>query len=98
MKLSRHAQAQLEESIVALFEGFPSLCGFAVLDRPATRGGSEALRPGLFLTDIGLFPQPGLDDVKQIHEGIRDTLVDLIEERPEAHRLLAGRTFARALH
>jgi hypothetical protein len=35
---------------------------------------------------------------KLICEEIRETLVELIDERPEARLLLSGRTFARALH
>src|SRR5260221_503880 len=41
----RHVEAQLEESIVSLFGGFPSLCGFSVQDRPGLPdGGSAALQ------------------------------------------------------
>ena len=61
-------------------------------------GGSAVLNGGLFLTDIGLYPQPGVEVAKLICEEIRETLVELIDERPEARLLLSGRTFARALH
>ncbi len=92
-------KSRIEEGIVSVFEGYPSLCGFSVQRSPGLpEGGSEALRPDLFLTDVGLYPQPGLDDTKMICRGVRDMLIELIEERPEAGRLLAGRTFARALH
>ncbi len=95
----RHVEAQLEESIVSLFGGFPSLCGFSVQDRPGLPdGGSAALQSGLFLTDIGLYPAPGLEEARMICEEIRETLVQLIDERPEARKLLSGRTFARSLH
>ncbi len=95
----RHVAAQLEESIVSLFGCFPTLCGFSVQDRPdLPEGGSAALQPGLFLTDVGLYPAPGLEEARMICDEIRETLVQLIDERPEARALLSGRTFARSLH
>ena len=78
-------KTQIEDSIVSVFEGYPSLCGFTV---------TRTLEPA----DLSLFPAPAPDEAMLIHEEIRDTLSQLLEERPEAGRLLAGRTFARALH
>jgi hypothetical protein len=95
----RHVAAQLEKSLLTLFEEFPSLCGFAVHDRPGVLdGGAAALQPDLYLTEVGLFPAPGLGEATLICEEIRDTLVQLIDERPEALELLSGRTFARTFH
>jgi hypothetical protein len=95
----KHVAAQLEQSIVTLFDDFPSLCGFAVHDRPGVLdGGAAALQPNLFLTEVGLYPAPGLGEARLICEEIRDTLVQLIDERPEALDLLNGRTFARSFH
>ena len=91
--------AELEESILALFGGFPQLCGFSVQDRPSQVGvGAEALHAGLFLTEVGLYPVPNVEEAKMICEEIRDTLAQLIDERPQARELLTGRTFARSLH
>jgi hypothetical protein len=86
MKTSR-VEARLEESIVGLFQDLPALCGFTV----QTQG-------GVGLTDVGLYPPPPPEDAKLICEEIHDTLAALVEERPEARALIAGRTFARALH
>jgi hypothetical protein len=87
MKPSRIAEARVEESIVALFQDLPALCGFTV----QARGEIE-------LTDIGFYPPPPSEDAKLICEEIHDALAALVEERPEARDLIAGRTFARALH
>jgi hypothetical protein len=87
MKPSRIAEARVEESIVALFQDLPSLCGFTV-----------QARDGIGLTDVGLYPPPPPEDAKMICEEIHDTLAALVEERPEARALIAGRTFARSLH
>ena len=84
---SRHAEAQLEESIVSLFHDLPTLCGFTVQAHGA-----------ISLTDAGFWPQPPLEDAKLIFEEIHEALTELVEERPEARALLSGRTFARAVH
>ena len=95
----QHVAAHLEESLMTLFGEFPSLCGFAVQDRPGLPdGGAATLHAGLFLTEVGLYPAPGLGEAKLICEEIRDTLVQLIDERPETLELLSGRTFARSFH
>jgi hypothetical protein len=92
-------ELRLEESIVALFQELPALCGFAVRDQPGLpNAGCVRLNGGLFLTDVGLYPLPHLDAAKLICEEISEALVNLIDERPEARQLLCGRTFARALH
>ena len=94
-----YTAAELEESILALFGGFPSLCGFAVQDRPGKPGmGTETLEDGLFLTEVGLYPLPNIEEAKFICQEIRDTLAQLIQERPHARELISGRTFARSLH
>jgi len=94
----RYTAAELEESMLTLFGGFPSLCGFSIQDRPGNAAGSEALEGGLFLTDVGLYPLPNIEEAKFICQEIRDTLAQLLEERPQARELLSGRTFARSLH
>ena len=95
----RHTEAQLEESIVSLFGGFPSLCGFSVQERPGRAAdGSATLDNGLYLTEVGLYPAPAIEEAKLICEEIRITLLELLQERPEAHQLLRGRTFARTVH
>ena len=95
----RYTAAELEESILALFGGFPSLCGFSIQDRPGNTGaGHESLEGGLFLTEVGLYPLPNIEEAKFICQEIRDTLAQLLEERPQARELLSGRTFARSLH
>ena len=90
-----HIAAQLEASIGNLFGGFPSLCGFSVQER--SEGSAAALESGLYLTAVGLYPLPGVEETRLIYEEIRLTLVELIDERPEARQLLSGRTFARTL-
>jgi hypothetical protein len=82
----RITAAELEESIVMLFTERPELCGFTIRQE------------GLVLSDVGLWPLPGPEELKLVCEEIHETLLELVEVRPEARQLLAGRTFARALH
>jgi len=93
----RHTAAELEQSILSLFGSFPNLCGFSIQDRPGNAA-SESLQAGLFLTEVGLYPLPNIEEGKFICQEIRDTLAELIDERPQARELLSGRTFARSLH
>ena len=83
----RMTEAELEESIVSLFTDRPELCGFTV-----------KLEPELSLVDVGVFPCTGSEDIQRLCEDIRAALLEVVEERPYARELLAGRTFARALH
>jgi hypothetical protein len=88
MSPSRRAQAQVEQSIFELFQDIPALCGFTVRARA---GAVE-------LSDIGLYPVPAEPEAKLICDEIRQALLQLFEERPEARALVAGRTFARVVH
>jgi hypothetical protein len=88
MRGARRTESRVEESIVSLFEGIPSLCGFTVASRAS----------GLELSDIGLYPPPPDSELQLIQEDIRVTLSELLDEQPEARGFLSGRTFARALH
>ena len=88
MGISRRAEAQVEESIFSLFQEFPTLCGFTV----------QAWHSGVELADLGLYPRPADAEASAIQAEIQEALAQLLDERPEARSLLAGRTFARAIH
>ena len=58
MRKSKRPAASFEESIVSVFEGYPSLCGFSVQHSPGLPdGGSEPLDAGLFLLLLQLVMQ-----------------------------------------
>lgn len=88
MSLSRRAEAHVEQSIFALFQDIPVLCGFTVRSRAGR----------IELSDVGLYPLPAEDEAKLICDEIRHALAQLLEERPEARPLVSGRTFARVVH
>lgn len=87
MSTARRTEAQLEDSLVALFADRPELCGFTL-----------ALDGALVASNVGVFPSTSAEGLKVLCDEIRATLEELMDERPEARSLLAGRTFARRLH
>jgi hypothetical protein len=94
MKTSEQRQSEIRreqtEAIVArrvgeLFQRLPMLSGFW-------------LRPDLEGVDVAIHGWPGYVAGEEVYEEVRQSLVDLAEERPEAMQLMRGRTFARAVH
>jgi len=92
------ADADLAAEIGALFTRCPELCGFSVQPKvfadSANREGAEEL----FVTAISIAPRLSKEQYAQIFEQISASLMQLLAERPEAHSLLRGRTFARIVH
>jgi hypothetical protein len=88
----RQSEARREqtEAIVArrvgeLFQRLPMLSGFW-------------LRPDLEGIEVSIHSWPGFVAGDDVYEEVRQSLVDLAEERPESMQLMRGRTFARAVH
>lgn len=84
----------------SLFHRWPGLLGFTVQDAASVPGDREWVRldGGLSLADVGLQDWVGHEDRVEMLEELAGALLELMEERPEAHELLKGRTFARTLH
>jgi len=93
----RAADADLAAQIEALFDRCPELCGFSVQAKVFAEG-RQAGEEELFVTAISISPRLGKEQYGDIFEQIAGTLTDLLSERPEAHSLLRGRTFARSVH
>jgi hypothetical protein len=93
----RAADADLTAQIRALFGRCPDLDGFSVQTKVHAEGNPEG-EDELFVTAIGIGQGTGRDRYADIFEDIATTLRDLLEQRPEAHALLRGRTFARVVH
>jgi methyl coenzyme M reductase subunit C-like uncharacterized protein (methanogenesis marker protein 7) len=95
---------RVEESIATeiktLFDRFPDLAGFSIVDRSGLpddidRSGREHQ---LFVGDIGFCPPVSEGEHGKACNKICDVLTDIVSERPEAFDLLRGRTFSRTLH
>jgi hypothetical protein len=93
----RAADAELTSQIRRLFERCPDLDGFSVQAKVHAEGNPEG-EEELFVTAIGIARLAGRDKYTDIFEDIASTLNDLLDARPEAHALMRGRTFARAVH
>jgi hypothetical protein len=96
VRLESDLAARLEE----LFQRCPALHGFTV--QPAAGVSRErvvaGLQDDLYLADvIWHVPLDGEQAASLVGE-ISQTLIELVDERPEAMSLLRGRTFASVLH
>jgi hypothetical protein len=76
---------EVNDMMSALFQRYPALCGFSV-------------KEDLSFSNVACHPALAGDDAQILCEEISATLVELIEERPEAAELLRGRTLARTFH
>ncbi len=97
--LSR-VQQSIAVEIQALFDRFPDLAGFSIVDRS---GLPDDIDPSgreqqLFVGDIGFCPPVSEGEHGKACNHICDLLTDIVSERPEAFELLRGRTFSRTLH
>jgi len=81
-------QTQLDQQVESLFDRCPELWGFSV----------RSENDELFVSDVGIAPRLSAQQYGEIYQDIARTLADLLEEDPDAERLLCGRTFARTLH
>jgi hypothetical protein len=93
-------QAEVETCVEDLFQRCPALRGFAVLPGARLHAERIARRLGedLFLSDLAFHPLMDGDEAALVRDEIATTLLELVDERPEAVPLLRGRTFARTLH
>lgn len=93
-------EADLDARLEMLFYCCPALCGFSVEERsiPATDGEEGAREMELFVAGIDVYPSLGPVESEKLVDQISLALAELLDESPEAVDLLAGRTFARAVH
>jgi len=77
--------AVVEKHLAELFRRMPMLCGFS-------------LREDLEVSDVTVHAWPGYTAGEDFYKDLAQALADLADERPEAVKLLRGRTFARTFH
>ena len=78
-------QQEVQDVMNTLFQRHPTLCGFSV-------------REDLSFADVACHPEIAGDEVKELIDEISETLIELVDERPELADLLRGRTLARIFH
>jgi hypothetical protein len=91
---------ELEAWMSRLFARRPDLWRFTVRDRSGLPDHLDptALAGEFFIFEIGLSPRLGSEQYNEVYEDIARSIAAAVQARPEARRLLPGRTFARALH
>jgi len=94
------AEAELEKLVARLFSRRPDLWRFTVRDRAGLPDHLDptTLKGELFIFEIGLSPRLGSEQYHETYGEIARAIAASVAARPEARRLLPGRTFMRALH
>jgi hypothetical protein len=83
--LRAKSEAALEEHIAEIFRRIPVLAGFAIRD-------------DYEFDDVSAFGWPGYTVDEELYQELVEALSEFADERPDAAKLLHGRTFARAFH
>ena len=94
------AEAELEGRVARLFGQRPELWRFTVRDRTGLPDHLDptTLTGEFFIFEIGLSPRLGKRQYDEVYDDIVRAITSVVSARPEARRLLSGRTFRRALH
>ena len=94
------AEAELEGRVARLFGKRPELWRFTVRDRSGLPDHLDptSLAGEFFIFEIGLSPRLGKRQYDEVYDEIVRAITSAVAARPEARRLLPGRTFMRALH
>jgi hypothetical protein len=94
------AEAELEGRVARLFGKRPELWRFTVRDRSGLPDHLDptSLAGEFFIFEIGLSPRLGKRQYDEVYDEIVRAISGAVAARPEARRLLPGRTFMRALH
>ena len=93
-------EEELEARMTGLFARRPELWRFTVRDRSGLPDHLDptALSGEFFIFEIGLSPRLGGEQYNEVYDDIARAIAAAVAARPEARRLLPGRTFRRALH
>ena len=93
-------EAELQGRVARLFSRRPELWRFTVRDRSGLPDHLDptSLAGEFFIFEIGLSPRLGKRQYDEVYDEIVRAISSAVAARPEARRLLPGRTFMRALH
>jgi hypothetical protein len=96
----RPVEDELEARVARVFARRPELWRFTVRDRTGLPDHLDptTLTGEFFIFEIGLSPRLGKDQYNEVYDDIAAAIAAAVAARPEARKLLPGRTFVRALH
>ncbi len=86
-------KGNLDSTMQALFARWPALCGFAVEELRTIPNGRQVI-----FRDVAIQPWAGHQPSPELMGDLAASLLDLVDESPEAGEQLAGRTFAPLIH
>ena len=91
---------EIEAQLRAVFGRRPELHRFVIQDKAGLPDHIDRgqLAGELFVTQITLYPRRGTRQYDEVYAEIARAITQLVAERPEALKLLRGKTFVRALH
>lgn len=91
---------EIEAQLRAVFGLRPELHRFVIQDKAGLPDhiDREQLEGELFVTQITLYPRRGVRQYDEVYAEIARAITQVVAERPEALKLLRGKTFVRALH
>ena len=90
----------VSKRIAELFLDLPMLTGFSVQHRASLSWdrNNAPLAGELCIADVSVDAWPGWQAGPAVHDAIAQTLLELLNDRPESHEALSGQTFARTFH
>jgi hypothetical protein len=90
----------IEAQMHAVFGARPELHRFVIQDKAGLPDHIDRgqLAGELFVTQITLYPRRGTRQYDEVYAEIARAITRVVAERPEALKLLRGKTFVRALH
>jgi hypothetical protein len=93
-------ESELVGRVARLFARRPELWRFTVRDRSMLPDHLDPtmLSGELFIFEIGLSPRLGKEQYNEVYDDISRAITAAVAARPQARRLLPGRTFVRPLH
>jgi hypothetical protein len=93
-------EGEVEARLRAVFGRRPELHRFVIQDKAglADHIDRQNLAGELFITQITLYPRRGTKQYDEVYAEIARAITQAVADRPDALRLLRGKTFVRALH
>jgi hypothetical protein len=92
-------EASLRAGVETIFERCAALSGFSIDERLVSEDRNRGVREcELYVSAVAAYPELGSAQAEGFIGEISGVLAELLDQRPQAADLLAGRTFARAWH
>jgi len=92
-------EAALREGVETIFERCAALSGFSIAERLVSEDRKRGVREWeLYVSAVAAYPELGASQAEGFIGEISGVLAELLDQRPQAADLIAGRTFARVWH